>query len=120
MKKILLLLLPALLLISCEKDYLVPASEVPEWLEDRIAETEKEIRSNPKSGLDMCAWVRYTYEDDYYYEWINLLSSYLPHLYNQKGELMTFDSMDIDRYYDEKCCKQFIWKGANYIDGIED
>jgi hypothetical protein len=37
MKKILLLLLPALLLISCEKNYLVPASEVPEWLEDRIA-----------------------------------------------------------------------------------
>jgi len=120
MKKILLLLMPALLLISCEKSYLVPAAQVPEWLEDRIAETEKEIRSNPKSGLDICAWVRYTYEDDYYYEWINLLSSHWPHLYNQKGELMTFDSMDIHRYYDEKCCKKFIWKGANYIDGIED
>ncbi len=61
MKKILLLLLSALLLISCEKNYLVPASEVPEWFEDRIAETEKEIRTNEMSALDMCAWVRYTY-----------------------------------------------------------
>lgn len=120
MKKILLLLMPALLLFSCEKNYLVPAGEVPEWLEDRIAETEKEIRSDPKSSLNMCAWVRYTYEDDYYYEWINLLSSYWPHLYNQKGELVTFDSMDIDKYWEQKCCKQFIWKGADYIDGIED
>ena len=120
MKKILLLLLPALLLISCEKNYLVPAAQVPEWLEDRIAETEKEIRSDPKSSLKICAWVRFTYEDDYYYEWINLLSSYWPHLYNQKGELMTFDSMDIYKYWNEKCCKQFIWKGPDYIDGIEE
>jgi len=29
-------------------------------------------------------------------------------------------TMDIEKYRDEKCCKQFIWKGSNYINGIED
>ncbi len=33
---------------------------------------------------------------------------------------MTFDSFYIEKYWAEKCCKQFIWKGANYMDGIED
>ena len=120
MKKIMLLLLPAMMLVSCEKNYLVPDGEVPSWLKDRIAETEKEIQSNPKSGLDICAWVRYTYKGDYYYEWINLLSSTWPHLYNHKGEWMTLSTMEIEKYRDEKCCKQFIWKGSNYIDGVED
>lgn len=120
MKKIMLFLLPAILLVSCEKDYLVPSNEVPGWLKDRIAETEQEIQSNPKSALDICAWVRYTYKGDYYYEWINLLSSTWPHLYNQKGEMMTFSTMDFEKYWEGKCCKQFIWKGSDYIDGIED
>lgn len=120
MKTIMLFLLPAILLVSCEKDYLVPSNEVPGWLKDRIAETEQEIQSNPKSALDICAWVRYTYKGDYYYEWINLLSSTWPHLYNQKGEMMTFSTMDFEKYWEGKCCKQFIWKGSDYIDGIED
>lgn len=120
MKKTLLFLLPLLLFVSCERDYLVPANEVPAWLKDRIAETEKEISSNPKSSLNICAWIRYTYKGDYYYEWINLLSSHYPHLYNHKGEMMTSALLDFNKYWDEKCCKQFIWKGSDYIDGIED
>jgi hypothetical protein len=121
MKKIMLFLLPVMMLLaSCEKNYLVPSDEVPSWLKDRIAETEQEIQSNPKSGLDICAWIRYTYKGDYYYEWINLLSSTWPHLYNHKGEMMTSGLLDFNKYWDEKCCKRFIWKGSAYIDGIED
>lgn len=120
MKKILLLLITILMLGSCEENYLVPADEVPSWLKDRIAEAEKEIKSDPKSGMDICAWIRYSYKGDYYYEWINLLSSYWPHLYNKKGELMTFGKMDIEKYWGEKCCKKFIWKGSKYIDVNED
>jgi hypothetical protein len=119
MKKILLIVLPLMLLISCEKDYLVPVAEIPGWLKDRIAETEKEIGGDQKSGLEITAWIRYTYKGDYFYEFINPLSSYWPHLYNRKGELMTFSTMDIWKYQEEKCCKTFIWKGPDYIDGIE-
>lgn len=119
MKKIMLFLLPVMMLVSCEKNYLVPDDEVPAWLKDRIAEIEKEIQSNPKSPLDICAWIRYTYEGDYYYEFINLLSSSWPHLYNHKGELIN-SSFEFDKYWEKKCCKQFIWKGSDYIDGIED
>ena len=108
-----------MLLISCEKDYLVPVAEIPGWLKDRIAETEKEIGGDQKSGLEITAWIRYTYKGDYFYEFINPLSSYWPHLYNRKGELMTFSTMDIWKYQEEKCCKTFIWKGPDYIDGIE-
>lgn len=119
MKKILLIVLPLVLLISCEKDYLVPAVEIPGWLKDRIAETEKEIRGDQLSGLEITAWVRYTYQGDYYYEFINPLSSYYPHLYDHKGELMTFSTFDIEKYWAERCCKTFIWKGPDYPDGIE-
>lgn len=120
MKKIILLLFPVLLLVSCEKNYLVPADEVPSWLKERIAEAEKEISSNPQSLMDICAWVRYSYKGDYYYEWINPISSAWPQLYNKQGELMNFGSIDIAKYWDEKCCKRFIWKGSKYIEGLED
>ena len=119
MKKILFILLPLMLLSSCDKDYLVTAAEIPGWLKDRIAWTEKQIMEDDKSGLEMTAWIRYTYKGDFYYEWINMLSSYWPHLYNREGELMTFSTINIENYWEEKCCKTFIWKGPDYSDGIE-
>lgn len=120
MKKILpLLLLPALLLISCEKQYLVPADEVPGWLKTRIAEIEEEIAENPKSALNIGAWIRYEYKDQYYYEWHNPLSSSFPPVYNADGDMMTYAWDGDDEYYNEKCCKKFVWKGSSWIDAFD-
>ncbi|MBE0677658.1 MAG: hypothetical protein IH592_02725, partial [Bacteroidales bacterium] len=98
MKKIMLFLLPALMLVSCEKNYLVPADEVPSWLKNRIAETEKELQSNPKSGLDMGAWIRYSYEGDYYFEWLSPISSSFPPIHSYDGELMTYFTSLYQKY----------------------
>lgn len=116
MKKILLVLLPAILLISCEKQYLVPADEVPEWLKTRIAEIEDEIEANPKSGLDIGAWIRYEYNDQYYFEWHNLLSSSFPPIYDTDGNIMTYSWDNSSGYQKDKCCKKFVWKGPSWND----
>ena len=116
MKKLLLILLPALMLVSCEKSYLVPDDEVPAWLKDRIAETEKEIRNNPHSGLTISAWIRYSYDQDYYFEYHNLLSSSYPPIYNYRGDMMTFSWDNNDSYQQDKCCKEYIWKGSDWSD----
>ncbi len=116
MKKILLILLPALILVSCEKNYLVPGDEVPGWLKDRISDTEKEIRKNPHSGLDISAWIRYSYDNEYYFEYHNLLSSSFPPIYNYRGDMMTFSWDSNDAYQKDKCCKEYIWKGPSWSD----
>lgn len=128
MKKFLLFLLPAMMLISCERQYLLPSDEVPGWLKIRIAEIEDQINSNPRSGLDVGAWVRYEYQDQYYFEWHNLLSSSFPPIYDFDGDMMTFswNSTDVldsnanwDDYQKDKCCKKYIWKGSAWNDAFE-
>jgi hypothetical protein len=116
MKKILLFLLPVMLFISCEKQYLIPADEVPSWLKNRIADIEKEIRSD--SRYEMSAWFRYSYSGEYYFEWFNLISSSFPPVYNYDGEIMTFSSELYLQYESEKCCKTTVWKGPQYPDGL--
>ncbi len=101
-----------MLLISCERQYLLPSDEVPGWLKTRIAEIEDEIRANPRSGLDIGAWVRYEYQDQYYFEWHNPLSSSFPPIYDFDGDMMTFSWDSNDEYQKDKCCKKYIWKGS--------
>ena len=70
------------LLSSCEKVYLVPESELPQWLKATIQEHEKAIEENPKgwpishSGDTLDVWVGDTHTD----------------------------------YHNEKCCKTFFVK----------
>ncbi len=118
MKKILFLLMPMMLLVSCEKQYLIPSDEVPYWLKQRIAETEKQLRSDSHSGYEMTAWSRYSYEGSYYYEWYNVVSSAFPPVYNTKGDLMTFSSDVYMQYQAEKCCRVIVWKSPDYPDDL--
>jgi len=128
MKKFLLCLLPAILLISCERQYLLPSDEVPGWLKKRIADTEEIISSDARSGLSISAWIRYEYNDQYYFEWLNLLSSSFPPIYKTNGDMMTFswnstDALDANPTYDEyqkdKCGKKYIWKGPSWNDDFD-
>ena len=85
MKNLVLFLCFFLLASSCEKNQTVPDDEVPGWLKTRIAQDELTIASNPQSGLDIAAWIRYKYQKEYYFEYHNMLFSSFPPVYNYAG-----------------------------------
>lgn len=116
MKRTFFFILFSVSMISCEKDLLLPDSEVPDWLKERIANDEAIIQSNPQSGLDAAAWIRYRYDGNYYFEYLNLLSSAFPAIYSYEGvQTMTL----FDNYQDfisGRCCKIYVWKGKSYTE----
>ena len=116
MKKSALLLALALFLISCEKDYLIPRKDVPSWLKDRIQQDEESLKSQPRSTLNVSAWVRYTYDANFYFEFVNLASSTLPQVFMQDGTEYKPSLQDFSKYQSEKCCKLYIWKGPSYFE----
>lgn len=103
-----------ILLGSCQKEYLVPAREVPEWLKERIAADEQVIQEDPTLMAGYGAWMRYQFRGDMYYEYINLLSSKYPDTFNESGqEVNLVDEPYLD-YWDDKCCGTYIWRGPGY------
>lgn len=114
MKKILFLLSVIVFASSCEKNQIVPDDEVPGWLKTRIARDELTIASNPQSGLDIAAWIRYKYQKEYFFEYHNMLSSSFPNVYNYAGESVNYLIDPYTDYPDKKCCKQYVWKGSAY------
>jgi PBP1b-binding outer membrane lipoprotein LpoB len=116
MKKLALLLALALFLLSCEKDYLIPKKDVPNWLKDRIQQDEESLKSQPRSALNVSAWIRYAYDGNYYYEFVNLTSSMGPQIYMQDGTAFTYTDKNFSKFLSEKCCKLYIWKGPSYFE----
>jgi hypothetical protein len=118
MKKLIILFSLTLFLFSCEKwpDFLIPDSEVPKWLKERIADDEKVIKSNPQSGLDAAAWIRYKYNNEYYFEYRNNFSSLGPEKFDYDGNKIIVTQAPYLNFEKDKCCKQFVWKGQTYID----
>jgi len=115
MKRILILFAFAALLVSCAKDK--DTKEVlPAWLTERIAADEEVINSNSQSGLDLGAWLQYTYKDSIYFEYHNLLMSSLPKVYNSEGLEIIFTIAEYAEYQKGKCCKKFVWKGKSYYE----
>jgi hypothetical protein len=115
MKKLLPILVLFFCLVSCKKDnYLIPSSEVPKWIQERISHDEKVISSDPKSGLDIAAWIRYKYNSSYYFEYLNLLSSAGPEIYDSAGNKIKLYNEPYIDYSSKKCCRQFVWKGPSY------
>lgn len=113
MKKLLILIVISLSISACQKDGTLPENDIPQWLKDRIAHDEMIIETDPQSGLDIAAWIRYKYEKEYYFEYHNLLSSAGPETYSITGtEYHPSDYLD---YKDNRCCKVLVWKGPNYI-----
>ena len=115
MKKFLLLLILSLTFFSCEKEYLIPENEVPEWLKAEIKQDEKIIKESPKLMNAHGAWLRYKWQEEYYFEYHNMLSSSLIMPISATGDTLHFSPGDIStEYYKEKCCRQYVWKGPNY------
>jgi len=103
-------------LSACTKDpFLIPTSEIPKWLQDRITRDEKIIKSDPKSGLDITAWIRYKYNNSYYFEYHNMIWSSGPEYYDFDGNKILLINEPYLDYNSKKCCKKFVWKGPNYF-----
>ncbi len=115
MKKVIFLFAFVLLAVSCEKTK-TQDSEIPSWIQDRITHDEQIIKSDPRSGLDIAAWIRYEYNGDLYYEYLNLLSSAGPKIYYNDGTEFNNTVTNIFDYQSQKCCRVYIWKGPSYID----
>lgn len=114
MKKTIILLILSFLSFSCNKENLVPASEIPDWLKSNIENLELQIESGDHPSLNISAWIRYKYLDNYYFEFYNPVSSSGPTPYDWNGNL-AFDQEQRLKYYNERCCKQIVWKGPSYF-----
>lgn len=116
MKKALLLLSVMAVLASCEREQLVPDSEVPKWLKERIAQDEEILKTSTQSNLGIAAWMRYQYDGSYFFEYLNLISSSFPPVYSFEGVRVMFDQNDYQDYSRNKCCKKYVWKGPDYFE----
>jgi hypothetical protein len=105
-----------LFLISCEKD---PLKGIPDWLRIKINQEEQIIKDNPRLMNSYGAWIRYQWQDDYYYEYWNPVSSSSPEVFSQNGDILQINPWDATTdYYKEKCCRQIIWKAPKYSEPI--
>ncbi len=120
MKRVLLLLLPLMLLTACEKQYLVPSGDVPGWLKEIIREAEAGEGTSSIYASDMGAWIRYKYDGNYYYEWVNPVMSSFPPVYDHDGRLFTMDQDEYAMYQNGKCCKKYVWKGSAFPDDYDE
>jgi hypothetical protein len=117
MKKFALIFILSFFFISCEKDYLIPNKEVPDWLKTIISQEEQIIKDSPQLMNSFGAWLRYNWQNDYYFEYHNVLSSSLPRVISSKGDTLNFYATDANTdYFKKKCCKEYVWKAPKYED----
>jgi len=115
MRRIALMFVFTLIFLSCEKDNLVPAGEIPDWLKTKIEQDEEIIKDSPQFLYAWGAWIRYEWQNDFYFEYHNILSSTMPQPISFSGDTLHIYATDINTdYYKEKCCMQYVWKAPNY------
>jgi hypothetical protein len=104
---------------SCEKrDAFVPGNEIPSWLKDEIEGYRQALQQNPKNPvINGIAWIRYKWENEYYFEFRSMISSTFayPISFNQDTLKVCPVCLGTE-YHDNKCCKQYVWKGSIYAD----
>ena len=117
MRKIGLIFTFSLIFFSCEKNSFVPENEIPDWLKTSISNDEQKIKEAPKAMSAWGAWLRYKWENEYYFEYENPLSSSLYIPISVNGDSLYISPYDTNvEYFKGKCCKQYVWKGPLYIE----
>ncbi len=114
MKNILISLFALILLLSsCKKDYLIPSDELPGWLKSKISQDEQIIKEQPKLMNAYGGWLRYSWNNEYYFEYHNELSSSLPMAtsFNEETKIPSYTDNEYNR---EKCCLTYVWKGPKF------
>jgi hypothetical protein len=60
-------------------------------------------------------WLRYDWQNEYYFEYHNSLSSSAPRAISVDGDTLHIWANDVNTdYYKEKCCMTFVWKAPKY------
>ncbi len=114
MKKLLLISISIVFLVSCQKENLVPRSDLPQWLIDKIESDEAVIKENSKSWIAAGIWTRTEWRSEYYYEYENMLSSFLFGPVSHEGDTLSiYETQLISIYEQEKCCEKLVWEGPN-------
>lgn len=115
MKKIILVSLAAILFFACKKDNSNGAN-IPQWLKDKIAVSEANIKYSIKGADALGAWYEYKFEGDIYYHYNNMIFSSMGHVYNRAGqEFNIYESQQtFQKYMNNRCCKILIWKGPQF------
>lgn len=105
-----------LLFVACEKEdnFLISSVEIPDWLQEQIEEDEKIIDADPKRMQNFGAWIRYEFNDAYYFEYDNPLSSLSRNPYSQEGIRVDITQSLYTNYWKDKCCEKYVWKGPKY------
>lgn len=114
MNKILLGILFVLVASACKKEETYTDVEDPEWLKARIERDNELIRSNPNSGFEKAAWLRYEWESDYYFDYINLDNSSGVETYTYDGTRLSLSDEAVAEYVAKRCCEHVIWVGPGY------
>jgi hypothetical protein len=114
MFKAVLILVLSLAFLSCEKTLQdVPENEIPDWLKTKISQDEVKIGQNPKYLTSWGAWIRYKWQKEYFFEYHNVLSSSSVAPVSESGDTLYYGATNLN-YYNEKCCKQYVWKAPKY------
>lgn len=116
MKRIFLAFFLGLIIISCEKEQFLQVPDIPLWLREKITHEEEIIKTDSHSGLEIAAWIRYEYDGNFYFEYLNLLNSARPTTYNIYGNLINFNFVSSQAYFTKRCCKLYIWRGPLYFE----
>ena len=99
---------------SCEKEYLVPEKELPQWLKTSIEKDQEIIAEDSGSMKAMGKWTRSEWRNELYYEYTNmLLCSMSSPISHNNDTLKFYQNISDTIYYDEKCCEVVVWKGPN-------
>lgn len=116
---------PFIIISACKKEEDVTKEiDIPLWLQEEIDMYEKELEDDPNSYNSYGAWMRYKYNDQYFFEYENMLSSYSwgSIMYDYDGvvyydnDLPNTDAAVLSDYDDLKCCMEYVWKGENHFE----
>ena len=118
MKRTLLPVLFIIITLSCEKTGIDLSPDIPQWLANRIEADKLEAGTEIHSESAVSAWVRYSYQDKYYFENVSLFSSLWPKVYRSDRTEFEFSDSGYSNYQTGKCCKLILWKGPLYPDTI--
>ena len=114
MKKILLFLFISIMFVSCEKDYLISNKDVPDWLRTDIKHQEQVIKDSPQLMNAYGGWLRYNWQNEYYFEYHNSLSSSSPRAISVNGDTLKIWANDVNTdYYKKNVAKRLFGKHPN-------
>ncbi len=102
--------------MACEEESSSTASvTIPDWLQEQIEKDEKIIEADPKRMQNYGAWIRFEFNQKYYFEYKNPLSSLAFNVKTQDGKGVDITQSPFINYQKDKCCKQYMWKASKYL-----